>query len=64
MEKVREWLRLTDKTPAELAESLGISENSVRNWLAGRNVPGGIMLRKLHEQTQIPLEDLVPRDVA
>ena len=64
MDKVREWLRLTDKRPEDLAEDLGASPNTVRNWLAGRNVPGGIMLRKLHETTQIPLEDLVPRDVA
>jgi transcriptional regulator with XRE-family HTH domain len=64
MDKVSEWLRLTDKTPADLAEIIGASENSVRNWLAGRNVPGGIMLRKIHEATQIPLDDLVPRDVA
>lgn len=64
MDKVREWLRLTDKTPAELAEHIGASENTVRNWLAGRNIPGGIMLRKLHETTQIPLDDLVPRDAA
>lgn len=64
MDKVREWLRLTNKTPAELAEKIGASENSVRNWLAGRNIPSGTMLRRLHEATDIPFEDLVPKDDA
>ena len=64
MDKVREWLELTGKTTAELAHEIGAAESSVRNWLAGRNTPGGIMLRRLHERTSIPLEDLVPRDVA
>ena len=64
MDKVRAWLVAMSKTPADLAKDIGAAESSVRNWLAGRNTPGGLMLRRLHERTSIPLEDLVPRDVA
>ena len=64
MDKVRAWLEYMGKTPADLAKDIGAAESSVRNWLAGRNTPGGLMLRRLHERTSIPLEDLVPRDVA
>jgi transcriptional regulator with XRE-family HTH domain len=64
MDKIREWLNLTGKSPADLARLIGTSENSVRNWLAGRNSPGGIHIRRLHEQTSIPLEDIVPREDA
>ena len=64
MDKVRAWLELMNKTPADLAKDIGAAESSVRNWLAGRNQPHGVMLRRLHERTSIPLDDLVPRDVA
>ena len=64
MDKVRAWLELMNKTPADLAEDIGAAESSVRNWLAGRNAPSGLMLRRLHERTSIPLNDLVPQDDA
>jgi transcriptional regulator with XRE-family HTH domain len=64
MDKLREWLEITGMSPARLGREIGASENSVNNWLAGRNYPSAIYLRKLHERTDIPLEDLVPKDVA
>lgn len=62
MDKLKEWLELTGKTPAELSEMIGASPNSLNNWLAGRNHPSAIFLRKLHERTSIPLDDLVPKN--
>lgn len=64
MDKLREWLKVTNKPIADLAAEIGVSENTIRNWLAGRNCPGGLALRRLADRTDIPLEDLVPRDVA
>ena len=64
MDKLREWLEITGMSPAKLGREIGASENSVNNWLAGRNYPNAIYLRKLHERTDIPLDDLVPRESA
>ena len=62
MEKVREWLALTGKSAAQLGREIGASENSVNNWLEGRHFPSAVYLRRLHERTDIPLDDLVPRE--
>ena len=64
MEKLREWFKLTGVSVAELAEELDASRQTVYNWLDGTSQPTGIMLRRLHERTRIPLDDLVPRDAA
>ena len=64
MDKLREWLKVTGKPIADLAAEIDVSENTIRNWLAGRNGPGGLALRRLADRTDIPLDDLVPRDVA
>ena len=61
MEKLRQWFELTGVTHAELASEIGVTRASVHNWLTGKSVPGGLALRRLHEHTHIPLEDLVPR---
>ena len=60
MDKLRAWLDLIDKSPEWLSHEIGVTPNTVRNWLAGRNHPGGLQLRRLHERTGIDLEELVP----
>jgi len=64
MDKLKQWLEVTGITPAQLGREIGASENSVNNWLAGRNYPNAIYLRKLHERTDISLEHLVPKIAA
>ena len=64
MEKLREWFRLTGVSQATLAEEIDVTRQTLSNWLAGRQCPNGIALRKLHERTRIPLEDLVPKSDA
>ena len=64
MEKLREWFRLTGIPQAKLAEEIDVTRQTMNNWVAGRNYPSGVALRKLHERTRIPLEDLVPKDTA
>jgi transcriptional regulator with XRE-family HTH domain len=63
MEKLRAWFELTGVTHEALAEEIGVTRASIHNWLTGKSVPGGLSLRRLHERTRIPLEDLVPLDV-
>ena len=64
MEKLREWLDLTTVSITELADELDVTRQTVHNWLAGNSYPGGLTLRRLHERTRIPLDDLVPKDAA
>ena len=64
MEKLREWLDLTTISVSELAEEIGVTRQTVHNWLAENSYPSGLALRRLHERTRIPLEDLVPKDAA
>ena len=62
MDKLRAWLDLTGCTIVALARDVDVTPQTVHNWLAGRNHPGGLELRRLHEVTKLPLDDLVPRD--
>ncbi len=62
MDKLRDWFRITGVGISELADELNASRQTVHNWLNGTSEPSGIMLRRLHERTRIPLDDLVPRD--
>ena len=66
MEKLREWFRLTGVSHGELADEIDVTRATIHNWLTGKSFPSGIYLRRLHERTRIPLDDLVPRadDVA
>ena len=64
MEKLREWFKLTGVSQAELADEIDVTRATIHNWLTGKSVPGGLALRRLHERTRIPLEDLVPQDDA
>lgn len=64
MEKLREWFRLTGVTQAQLADEIEVTRQTMNNWVTGRNYPSGLALRRLHERTRIPLEDLVPQDNA
>ena len=64
MEKLREWFRLTGVSHAELAEEIDVTRATIHNWLTLQTYPSGIYLRRLHERTRIPLEDLVPKDDA
>ena len=64
MEKLREWFKLTGVSHSELAEEIEVTRATIHNWLTGKSCPSGIALRRLHERTRIPLDDLVPRDAA
>lgn len=64
MDKLREWFRLTGVSHGQLAEEIGVTRATIHNWLNEKSIPGGIALRRLHEHTRIPLEDLVPKDEA
>jgi len=64
MEKLREWFNLTGVSHEQLAAEIGVTRATIHNWLTGKSIPGGLSLRRLHERTRIPLEDLVPRDIA
>jgi transcriptional regulator with XRE-family HTH domain len=61
MEKLRYWFELTGTTQGQLAAEIGVTRQTVSNWLTGRTFPSGLELRKLSEITRIPLEDLVPK---
>ena len=62
MEKLHEWFRLTGMTHTELADGIGVSRMAVHNWLTGKSFPSGVLVRRLHNFTHIPLDDLVPQD--
>ena len=64
MDKLREWFLLTGVSQGQLADEIGVTRATIHNWLTGRSFPGGISLRRLHERTRIPLEDLVPKEDA
>ena len=64
MDKLREWFRLTGVSQGELADELDVTRATIHNWLTRKSYPSGIYLRRLHELTRIPLEDLVPKDDA
>jgi DNA-binding XRE family transcriptional regulator len=64
MEKLKAWFALTGLSQEQLASEIGVTRATIHNWLTGQNVPSGLSLRRLHEFTRIPLDDLVPRDVA
>ena len=64
MDKLREWFGITGVSHEELADEIDVTRATIHNWLTGKSIPGGISLRRLHERTRIPLDDLVPRDVA
>lgn len=61
MDKLREWFKLTGVSHGELAEEIDVTRATIHNWLIGRSYPSGIYLRRLHERTRIPLDDLVPK---
>ena len=64
MEKLKVWFELTGVSQQQLADDIEVTRATIHNWLTGKSSPGGLTLRRLHERTSIPLEDLVPRDVA
>jgi hypothetical protein len=64
MDKLKLWLEITQTSPESLGDMLGVSGVSVRNWIGGLNHPGGMNIRRLHEITSIPLDDLVPKSDA
>jgi transcriptional regulator with XRE-family HTH domain len=64
MEKLKTWFELTGVSQQQLAEDIGVTRATIHNWLTEKSSPAGLSLRRLHERTSIPLEDLVPREVA
>jgi transcriptional regulator with XRE-family HTH domain len=64
MDKLREWFKLTGVSHGELAEEIDVTRATIHNWLKGNSYPSGVALRRLHQRTRIPLDDLVPRDDA
>lgn len=63
MEALKSWLELTKVSQGELADEIGVTRQTINNWLTGKTHPGGVDLRRLHEHTRIPLDDLVPQEV-
>jgi transcriptional regulator with XRE-family HTH domain len=64
MEALKAWFALTKVTQGQLAKQLGVTRQTVNNWLQGRTSPDSAELWKLHELTRIPLESLVRKDAA
>ena len=64
MDKLREWFKLTGVSQAELADEIDVTRATIQNWLTGKTYPNGLHLRRLHERTGIPVEDLIPKDNA
>lgn len=61
MNKLKAWFELTGVSQSTLAKDIGVTRLTIHNWLSGHTSPSGMALRRLHERTSIPLDDLVPR---
>lgn len=64
MEKVKQWLDVTGTSVVDFAKLIKVSRQSVHNYLTGESVPGLLVVRRMHDVTRIPLDDLVPKDNA
>ena len=50
-EKLAGWLKLTGVTRKALADYVGVTETSVRNWTKGRSTPNRDAAARLEEKT-------------
>lgn len=44
-------------TAAELARTLGVTQQAVSQWLKGENIPRADMMRRLEDLTGVPMRD-------
>jgi transcriptional regulator with XRE-family HTH domain len=54
------YLTAKDLTQKEFAESVGVTEGAVSQWVAGGNMNSGHLV-KVHALTGIPIQDLIPQ---
>lgn len=59
MEALRTWLSESDKTQAELAKALGVSQPTVSDWLKGKFSPNAKKLRAISDYTGISVDALL-----
>jgi transcriptional regulator with XRE-family HTH domain len=60
LERACKALHLT--SDGQLAEEIGVSKTTIRNWRHGRRLPSVARLMKLREITGIRLDELLIRD--
>ena|SRR5215467_11822734 len=61
-DRLRKSLRHADIGSQEMADYLGVSRNSVSNWISGRFTPGLPVLRAWAQRTEVSLAWLVTGD--
>jgi len=61
-DRMRKALRQSDTGSQEMADYLGVSRNSVSNWINGRTTPGLPVLRSWAHRTGVSLGWLVTGD--
>ena len=49
---LREYLTATGKRAAQMAEELGVADNTVRRWLSGARTPTPEQMRVIHAHTK------------
>jgi transcriptional regulator with XRE-family HTH domain len=64
MERLRTWLTEADKTQAQFAKEMGVSQPTVSDWLNGRISPTAGKLRKISEHTGLSIDDLLAAPAA
>ena len=56
---LKQWRKKAYFTQAELAEKLGIAQNTVSSWEHGRTIPDIITIEKLSVLLNVPLVDII-----
>jgi DNA-binding transcriptional regulator YdaS (Cro superfamily) len=50
--KLADYMKETGKKPVDIAEEIGVAENSVRRWVAGSRTPDPAMMRAVYAATK------------
>jgi transcriptional regulator with XRE-family HTH domain len=64
MEALRTWLSESEKTQAELAKALGVSQPTVSDWLKGKFSPNAKKLKAISEYTGLSVDVLLAAPAA